>query len=683
MASWRLEPRGDEGMKAIEIGAGEVVVGRGSACGVHDARVSRRHLILTSAPDGIDVRAVGMSPPEIVRASDGVPEIVSKDSTVRLKPGDRLFLLTSRFPFELVPSPPPAGSTQQRFPKPLLKRRSSMQELEGLADFASALSRPPAKPAAIPVPAAVTAKEPDAEPPKKRPAEEAAAAGGARVANLKDLFPELDDGTIREALEKFGTVDAAAAALLGGRLGATTEDGAPKRDKPIDNLATIFPGTERSVLEAALSSNKDNVDAAVAWLLGESTHPPRPPPAVPPAMPLFVPPAHDGGSDYGGSDEEFGGSDDEAEWGDDDDEETGGGSFDEYHYGPPPASDVGLDVVIKIDKTKPAQSLRDIRFDPARIIRRDAMQFTEKAEAQFAASCFTTMIEREQQHYGEFFCFYHSYSFAALLYELQSELARSIYDLDDDFAPLPRLLQRPFHDLPTMDMLLEEFKKLGERDHAISYRSLAISVSCSLFAPRSEAPPTSCFKVGYSCTDVSWRKLLTGVLSECKIDAAIVETLADRIVDLGEKYHLLSYVYREASAGVFGGVGLAPSARDSPGHMLQLFIHRDYVDSVAYSSRAYGIPTGKGKLSEILSHGCADGQARIFLIPEVFIDPKKARIYWYSADAQFAASDPSIPGSRGAFIHELRDILGPITGDHKALRRAYRAIRGLPGSQDP
>ena len=123
------------------------------------------------------------------------------------------------------------------------------------------------------------------------------------------------------------------------------------------------------------------------------------------------------------------------------------------------------------------------------------------------------MLAREQQHHGDFICFYHSYSFAALLYECQSEIARTVYGLPSDFAPLPRLLHEPYHTCPTMHDLKHTFQNgMSGQDHHPAFRAVAISASCSLNAFGSEAPPLNCFQHGYSCSDLSFRGLLDNLL---------------------------------------------------------------------------------------------------------------------------------------------------------------------------
>lgn len=263
-----------------------------------------------------------------------------------------------------------------------------------------------------------------------------------------------------------------------------------------------------------------------------------------------------------------------------------------------------------------------------------------------------------------------------------------MYTLPDEFAPLPRILHGPFHGKPTLDMLLEDFKHMTSQDHNPNFRALAISVSCSLFAPGSEAPPLSCFSQGYSCSDLSFRGLLTGLLRTCGVHDP--DYLADKIVEVGEKYRLPASPYKATGAtGMFpflptGMLSAPPSInRDEEslggGSMLQIFIHKDTVDSLAYASYPMGVPIpGVPSLAEHLKDGHTEGQARIFMHPAVFTDTTKAHLYHYSASPLLSAMDSSVPLSRGAFIKDLRKTLEPILGDYAALRKAFHAVEGRP-----
>lgn len=53
--------------------------------------------------------------------------------------------------------------------------------------------------------------------------------------------------------------------------------------------------------------------------------------------------------------------------------------------------------------------------------------------------CFKKMVENEQRLCGEYAVFYHSYSFAALLYEVQAAVAAVLFRFKSNFASLPRV----------------------------------------------------------------------------------------------------------------------------------------------------------------------------------------------------------------------------------------------------
>ncbi len=72
----------------------------------------------------------------------------------------------------------------------------------------------------------------------------------------------------------------------------------------------------------------------------------------------------------------------------------------------------------------------------------------------YGKQCFRRMLDREEE-LGEDFCvFYHSYSFIALLYEVQACLACCALRLSPGLAPLPRLLKAPFDGKPCLQLLM-------------------------------------------------------------------------------------------------------------------------------------------------------------------------------------------------------------------------------------
>ncbi len=71
------------------------------------------------------------------------------------------------------------------------------------------------------------------------------------------------------------------------------------------------------------------------------------------------------------------------------------------------------------------------------------------------SKCFDRMIENEKRLCGEWAVFYHSYSFAALLYEVQAAVACVLFRFKSSFSSLPRLLTAPFEDIGDAETLMK------------------------------------------------------------------------------------------------------------------------------------------------------------------------------------------------------------------------------------
>merc|ERR1719160_1647171 len=133
----------------------------------------------------------------------------------------------------------------------------------------------------------------------------------------------------------------------------------------------------------------------------------------------------------------------------------------------------------------------------------------------------------------------------------------------------------PFNVVKSMHDLRDWAQKQGGNDHEASYRGVGLSLSCSLFASGSEAPPMNCFQAGYSCTDLSFRRLLVDMLGE---------DIADAVVDVGKRHGLPISGYESKTGDAFVGVGNSQLT----GYMLQIFVHRSIVGEFAYPSEPYG-----------------------------------------------------------------------------------------------
>ena len=222
-------------------------------------------------------------------------------------------------------------------------------------------------------------------------------------------------------------------------------------------------------------------------------------------------------------------------------------------------------------------------------------------------------------------------------------------------------------------MLVDEFRSLSGQDHDPRFRALAVSASVSLFGEDTEAPPITSFEMGYSCGDLSFRGLLTSLLSTCRLDQDLVDDVADGIIQIAGRYGLQTGPYLQSTRGGFYHHPGTPSSSRSPGHILQIFIHRDYVDDVCYAAQPYGVPVQKKEIfSKKLLEGPATGQARVFMHPDLFVGGTRGIIYHYAADQEYA-----LIGREGLHA-DLSTVLSPIVSDPVALERARLSLKGLP-----
>jgi len=274
--------------------------------------------------------------------------------------------------------------------------------------------------------------------------------------------------------------------------------------------------------------------------------------------------------------------------------------------------------------------------------------------------CFDEMLKREKQLCGEFAVFYHSYSFAALLYEVQAAVAAVLFRFKSEYASLPRLLKKPYDELPDADALIALFPKMPTRDHDPRFRAVAISATSSILAGDSEAPPKNIFLSGYSCTDLSFVGVLEGLLVSCGVPASLKTTLGQKIIEMCATYGL--------DASQFKG---KPCKSGRAGHMLQLFVKRSIVDKYVYAAHPFGVVDKKRPvLSKYLEgKGPIQGQVRIVTNPSAFMRGNAVRMYVYSADETFHAK-------RGDFQKALTSLLTPIIGAREVRLKAAEGIYG-------
>eukprot|EP00667_Euglena_gracilis_P008044 EG_transcript_8141 len=270
--------------------------------------------------------------------------------------------------------------------------------------------------------------------------------------------------------------------------------------------------------------------------------------------------------------------------------------------------------------------------------------------------CFDRMLENEARLCGEWAVFYHSYSVAALLYEVQAAVAAVLFRFKSTFAVLPRLLLKGFAAYPDAPALLAAFPTMVGQDHDPRYRQVGVCGTSALLADDSEAPAKSVFLMGYSVGPL--KGVLENLLVACGFPKAKVKDLAKQIVSLSTKHGL--------DVRGFGGKG-CKSGRS--GHLLQIFVKRELVDKYVYASLPYGVPDPpRQPLSKFLAGpGPIHGQVRICAHPAVFMRAAYVRMYVYSADPTFHAK-------RQAFQEELTNLLDPILGSAEARREAAEGI---------
>eukprot|EP00747_Dinoflagellata_sp_TGD_P164384 gnl/TRDRNA2_/TRDRNA2_184258_c0_seq1.p1 gnl/TRDRNA2_/TRDRNA2_184258_c0~~gnl/TRDRNA2_/TRDRNA2_184258_c0_seq1.p1 ORF type:complete len:587 (+),score=135.61 gnl/TRDRNA2_/TRDRNA2_184258_c0_seq1:202-1761(+) len=312
--------------------------------------------------------------------------------------------------------------------------------------------------------------------------------------------------------------------------------------------------------------------------------------------------------------------------------------------------DLGLpDTFVADQKKKGEQSLRKNKKDYGPMVTKD----------KHGKKCFDDMLKNEKEFCGEWVVFYHSYSCAAILYEVQAAVAAVLFRFKAEFAGLPRILARGFKHIPDAKRMLEEFPKWKDRDHNPAFKAVGLCATSSLLAPDSEAPAKSVFLMGYSVGCL--KGVLEKLLESCGVPKGKVNALAKSIVALAAKHGL-------DTCGIPGGKK-CKSGRS--GHMLQIFMRREIVDKYVYPAFPYGVPDKKrDPLSKYLADGTKgmiEGQVRITLNPDVFLRTPLARMFTFSAD-------PTYHENRPAFIEDLIGQLKPILGDEKTRTKAAKGI---------
>jgi len=286
-----------------------------------------------------------------------------------------------------------------------------------------------------------------------------------------------------------------------------------------------------------------------------------------------------------------------------------------------------------------------------------------------ALRAFDTLFRNEEGLCGEFAVFYHSYSWAALLYEVRAAIAAVLFGFSAATAPLPRLGENSFKEIPNAEVLMKKVQTEWQSqkvDHLPGFRLVGISAMCSAVATGPECCLQVAFKEGYSCKMLDFRGLLESLLLPCVSDPKSVGSLATEIVGISDRYGL--------DTTMFGG---QTGERECKGHILQIFVHRGLVDGLCYPAKPYGeVDDERLPLSQWLGkdHSFSFGQVRLVANPRYFMRPGAVRMCVVSSNEAFQAARPE-------FQHELSQLLARGLGDQKCRCRAARALGGRPLSK--
>jgi len=281
-----------------------------------------------------------------------------------------------------------------------------------------------------------------------------------------------------------------------------------------------------------------------------------------------------------------------------------------------------------------------------------------------AQECFQKFAANEARLCGDFAVFYHSYSFAALIYEVHAAVGSVLFRFRSQYATLPRILVKDFQATPDAASLQKRYDTElanAKKDHDPRYRQVAVSVMCSLASTGPEACIPMVFVQGYSCKDLAFKSVLENLLASCYVPKAKVKSLASAIIELSEKHGL--------DVSQFGG---KPCESGKAGHLLQIFIKRSLLDEICYSAKPYG-PTDEARMpiSKWMNsnESFAVGQARIVAHPKYFMQANLVRMYCASADVKFH-------NARVEFQKELIKLMDVVLGEPKLREKAAAGIYG-------
>lgn len=317
---------------------------------------------------------------------------------------------------------------------------------------------------------------------------------------------------------------------------------------------------------------------------------------------------------------------------------------------------------------------RQVRLGPQSRRGRASQKPMDRLRANaYALGLFESLFKNEEQLCGDYAVFYHSYSWAALLYEVRAAIAKVLFGFPSYLSPLPRLNEIDYANVPNAKVLMQKVTKewaTEKVDHVQQFRLVGISAMCSLVATGPECCLQVAFGEGYSCKNLDFRGMLEGMLQPF---TGTVDGLVDKVVASCETHGL--------DTSMFGG-----TLRDvqSRGHILQIFVRRSLVDRLCYPARPYG-EIDERRLP-FAAHMANDrsfsfGQARLLARPLYFMRPWAVRMFVISANPVFQAQRAQLQGELTAFLEESLKSPGVRAQAIRAIAGKYGSSLGKQGKQ--
>jgi hypothetical protein len=325
-------------------------------------------------------------------------------------------------------------------------------------------------------------------------------------------------------------------------------------------------------------------------------------------------------------------------------------------------------------------------------LRGKAPQFQLNAleDNEHAKACFAEFKQNEAALCGEWAVFYHSYTYAALLYEVQAAIADVLFGFPSSSAPLPRLKMQRFKEMPDAATLKAEFTKRfkkNQKDHHPEYREVAISTMCSLVSTGPEVSTPVVFIGGYKHSDdaVPFKKsledLLLGLLPDDlktnKTKGFVIPRQSNREADAASKevQDVLEQIVKIAQAHDLDVSEFTSDRSELKrcGHMLQIFVRRDLVDQLAYASAPWGdVDQSREPISRWFDDDSDTswGQARVLAHPTFFMKKDCVRLHVASADKTFHKT-------RQDFSNDLVKVMRKFLEGPSRRKSAEEAILGV------